>query len=62
MGCEMLTFETKYGNFSNFKDMLLFMHEENLSEIEILKAEYCLQKIIGKGTYSIEQIEELAKG
>jgi len=58
----MLTLETKYGNFSNFKNMFLFMQEENLNEIEILKAEYCLEKIIGKGTYTIEQIEKLAKG
>jgi hypothetical protein len=54
--------ETNFGNFGKFKDMLLFMKEENLKEIKILKVEYCLDEIIGKGTYTIEQIESIVKG
>lgn len=53
----MLIIETKYGNFGGIKDILLFMNDENLKEIEFLKVEYCLDEIIGKGIYTLEQIE-----
>lgn len=37
--------KTKYGNFGNFKDLYLFMNDENLTEIEV-EASYCLSKIM----------------
>lgn len=57
----MLDFETSYGNFSNFKNMLLFMQEENLSKIDIIKVTYCMNEIAGKGIYNLEQIEQLVE-
>lgn len=58
----MLFIETNKGNFGKFKDILLFMQEEKLKEIEFIKVEYCLDEIIGKGIYTIEQIESMVKG
>lgn len=55
----MLLIETNKGNFGKFKDILLFMQEEKLKEIEVLKVEYCLDEIIGKGIYTLEQIESM---
>lgn len=56
----MLIIETKYGNFKRFTDILLFMQEENLDNIEFLSVEYCLDQIFGKGTYTLEQIKNLS--
>lgn len=57
----MLIIETKYGNFKRFTDILLFMQEENLDTIEFLNVEYCLDKILGNGIYTLEQIKNLCK-
>lgn len=57
----MLDFETPYGNFGNFKNMLLFMQEEHLSEINITKVTYCCNEIAGKGIYALAQIERLVE-
>lgn len=56
----MLTFKTIYGKYGNFKNMLLFMQEEHIDKINILKVTYCLNEIIGKGIYTFEQIKKLA--
>lgn len=45
--------------FSNFKDILLYMREENLIEIEITNIEYFFEKILSEGVYSIHQIEDI---
>ncbi|WP_154698224.1 MULTISPECIES: hypothetical protein [Clostridium] len=55
----MLFIETNVGNFAKFQDIFQFMKEENLKEIEVTKVEYCLDEIIGKGIYTIEQIEKI---
>lgn len=55
----MLEIETKYGCFGHFKDVYLFMQEEHLEEIEILGLRYCLNKIYGKGIYTLDQIQEI---
>ena len=57
----MLLIETKYGNFGKLEDILTFMKEENLKEIEFTKVEYCLDEIVGKGKYTIQQIEMATK-
>jgi len=36
--------KTKYGDFGTYRDMYLFMKDENLKEIEF-EASYCLTKI-----------------
>lgn len=53
----MLLIETNHGNFRKIKDILQFMKEENLKEIEFIRVEYSLDEIIGKGIYTLEQIE-----
>ncbi len=58
----MLDIETKYGLFGHFKDVLLFMQEECLQEIEIIDLKYCLDSIIGKGVYTLNQIKEIVEG
>lgn len=58
----MLFIETNKGNFGKFKDIFLFMQEENLTQIEILKVDYCLDEVIGKGLYTLDQIENIVKG
>lgn len=55
----MLLIETNYGNFGRLQDILKYMKEEHLEEIEFLKVEYCFDEIIGKGTYTVQQIEEI---
>lgn len=55
----MLFIETNHGNFGKIKDILQFMKEENLKEIEFIRVEYCLDKIIGKGIYTLKQIESI---
>lgn len=55
----MLLIETNYGNFGKLQDILTYMKEEHLEEIEFLKVEYCLDEIIGRGTYTIQQIEDI---
>jgi len=50
----MLDIYTKFGCFGHFKDILLFMQEEHLQEIEITKLRYCLSEIFGKGIYTLE--------
>lgn len=57
----MLEIETKYGTFSNFKNILYFMQEENLNEIEILKVNYCLSEVFGRGIYKIEEIKQIVE-
>ena len=58
-GIIMLDIETKYGCFGHFKDVFLFMQEECLEEIEIIDLKYFLNSIVGKGTYTIEQIKQI---
>lgn len=55
----MLEIETNFGCFGHFKDVLLFMQEEGLDSIEVLDVKYCLGKIIGKGIYTLKQIESI---
>lgn len=55
----MLFIETNKGNFRHFKDVLLYMQEENLKQIEITKVEYCLDKIFGNGIYTLNQIKQI---
>lgn len=55
----MLFIETNKGNFRHFKDISLFMQEENLNQIEIIKLEYCLDEVYGKGVYTLEQIKQI---
>ena len=55
----MLFIETKYGNFRHFKDIYLYMQEENINQIEITKVEYCLDQIYGKGIYTLENIKQI---
>ncbi len=55
----MLDIFTRYGCFGHFKDVLLFMQEEHLQEIEILELRYCLDRIIGKGIYTLKQVQEI---
>lgn len=55
----MLEITTKYGCFGHFKDLYLFMLEENLFDIEILEVRYCLGEIYVKGIYSLEQIRTI---
>ena len=45
--------------FGYFKDLLLFMQEEHLQEIEISNLKYCLSGIFGKGAYTLNQIIEI---
>ena len=54
----MLLIETKYGNYGKLENVLRHMKEENLKEIEFTKVEYCLDEIVGKGIYTIQQIEK----
>lgn len=55
----MLFIETQFGNFRHFKDIYLYMQEENLKQIEITKVEYCLDKIFGSDIYTLEQIKQI---
>ncbi|MDR3597843.1 hypothetical protein [Clostridium sp.] len=55
----MLEIETKYAVFGYFKDVLLFMQEERLQEIEITELRYCLNKIFGKGVYTLDEIKQI---
>ena len=55
----MLEIETKYGLVGHFKDLLLFMLEEHLQEIEITNLKYCLSEIYGKGVYTLKQIKQI---
>jgi hypothetical protein len=54
----MLIFETNYGNFVRCQDILTFMEEESLSEIQITKVEYVLEEVYGAGTYTIGDVRE----
>lgn len=55
----MLEIETNFGCFGHFKDVLFFMQEEGIDSIEVLDVKYCLGKIIGKGIYTLKQIENI---
>ncbi|WP_244835229.1 hypothetical protein [Clostridium sp. BJN0001] len=57
----MLDIETEYGCFGHFKDLLLFMQEECLQEIEITDIKYCLSEIYGKGTYTLDEIKQIVQ-
>lgn len=58
----MIDIFTRFGCFSHFKDVLLFMQEEHLQQIEITKLRYCLSEIFGQGVYTLEQIQEIVEG
>ncbi|MCE5221640.1 MAG: hypothetical protein LLF98_10360 [Clostridium sp.] len=55
----MLEITTKYGCFGHFKDVLLFMQEEHLRDIEITELKYFFSEIFGKGVYTLNQIKEI---
>lgn len=55
----MLEIETQFGCFGHFKDVLLFMQEEHLEQIEIIKLKYCLNEVYGKGIYTLNQIKKI---
>lgn len=47
--------------FKNFEDILHYMKDENLNEIEITKIQYVFEDIVGKGIYTIKEIEKIVK-
>lgn len=47
--------------FGNFKNLYLYMKEENLKTIEITDVRYCFDSIFGKGIYTIEQIKQIVE-
>ena len=55
----MLELTTSCGNFKHFKDIYLYMLEEDLKDIEITEIKYCLDKIYGSGIYTLEQIRDI---
>lgn len=57
----ILEIETEYGYFGHFKDVFLFMQEECLEQIEILELKYCLNKIYGKGIYTLDEIKQITQ-
>lgn len=57
----MLTIYTNYGSFGHFKDVLLFMQEEEIECISITNIEYCLDKIFGAGVYTLKQIKQIVE-
>ena len=57
----MIEIDTKYGCFGHFKDLYMFMLEDHLQEVEILKVKYVLKEIFGKGVYTLEQIKKIVE-
>lgn len=55
----MLEIITEFETFGNWKDCYLYMREENIEEINVIKTRYCLQDIFGKHKYSIEQVRQM---
>ena len=55
----MLLIETKYGNFGNFKDLLIFMKHEGLTEIH--QTTKYIGTVVNSMTLTIEEVEKLAK-
>jgi hypothetical protein len=58
----MLDIETKLANFSNFKNLLLFMQEEHLLEIDIIKITYVFQTTGFKGIYTLDEVTKITEG
>lgn len=56
----MLLIETEYGNFGNFKDLLVFMKHEGLTEV--YQTTKYIGTIVNQMTVTIEDVEKLAKG
>ena len=56
----MLLIETKYGNFGNFKDLLIFMKHEQLTEIH--QTTKYIGTVVNSMTVTLEEVEKLAKG
>ena len=55
----MLLIETKFGNFGNFRDLLLFMRHEGLTEIH--QTTKYIGTVVNSMTLTIEEVEKLAK-
>jgi len=55
----MLIIETQYGNFVRWSDVLLYMRDEGLTSINVIKLEYCLDEVYGKGILTLQQVEQL---
>ena len=56
----MLLIETRYGNFGNFRDLLIFMKHEGLTEIH--QTTKYVGTVVNSMTLTIEEVEKLAKG
>ena len=56
----MLLIETKFGNFGNFRDLLIFMKHEGLTEIH--QTTKYIGTVVNSMTLTIEEVEKLAKG
>ena len=55
----MLLIETKFGNFGNFRDLLIFMKHEGLTEIR--QTTKYIGTVVNSMTLTIEEVEKLAK-
>jgi hypothetical protein len=55
----MLIIETSCGNFAKWSDILFYMLEEGLTSINVIRVEYCLDEVYGKGIYTLQQVEQL---
>ena len=56
----MLLIETKFGNFGNFRDLLICMKHEGLTEV--YQTTKYIGTIVNQMTVTIEDVEKLAKG
>lgn len=56
----MLLIETKYGNFGNFNDLLIFMRHEGLTEVH--QTTKYIGTVVNSMTLTLEEVERLAKG
>ena len=57
----MLEIITDVATFGNWKDCYLYMRDEKMESIQVLKTRYCLQEVFGKHNYTIREVGQMAE-
>lgn len=55
----MLEIITTVATFGNWRDCYLYMEEENMKEINMLKMRYCLDDLFGSAKFTIDQVKQM---
>lgn len=57
----MLEIITNVAVFGNWKDCYMYMKDENMQSIQVIKTRYCFKDVLGENNYTIKEVAQMAE-